>query len=48
LKIVLHGIFGPKREDLAGGWRMWLNEKLYDISFHHISLGFDSSEDVTD
>jgi hypothetical protein len=26
--------FGPKREEVAGGWRKLHNEKLHDLYFH--------------
>jgi hypothetical protein len=28
---VLRGIFGPKREDVTGGWRRLYNEKLHNL-----------------
>jgi hypothetical protein len=28
---VLRGIFGPKREEVAGGWRRLHNEKLHNL-----------------
>jgi hypothetical protein len=27
----LMGIFGPKREEVAGGWRRLHNEELHDL-----------------
>jgi len=29
---VLRGIFGPKREEVVGGWRRLHNEELHQIS----------------
>jgi hypothetical protein len=29
---VLRGIFGPKREEVAGGWRRLHNEELHNLS----------------
>jgi hypothetical protein len=31
LKTVLRRIFGPKREEVAGGWRRLHNEELHDL-----------------
>jgi hypothetical protein len=28
---VLRGIFGPKREEVAGGWRRMHNEELHNL-----------------
>jgi hypothetical protein len=28
---VLRGIFGPKREEVAGGWRRLHNEELHNL-----------------
>jgi hypothetical protein len=28
---VLGGIFGPKRDEVRGGWRKLLNEELHDL-----------------
>jgi hypothetical protein len=28
---VLRGIFGPKREEMAGGWRRLHNEELHNL-----------------
>jgi hypothetical protein len=30
-KRVLRGIFGPKRDDVTGGWRKQLNEELHNL-----------------
>jgi hypothetical protein len=30
-KRVLERIFGPKREEVAGGWRRLLNEELHNL-----------------
>jgi hypothetical protein len=30
---VLRGIFGPKKEDMTGGWRK-LHEEIYNIYYH--------------
>jgi hypothetical protein len=29
--VVLRGIFGPKREELAGGWRRLYNDELHNF-----------------
>jgi hypothetical protein len=37
---VLRGIFGPKRDEVAGGWRRLHNEELHDLnSLPDILLG---------
>jgi len=28
---VLRGIFGPKRKEVAGGWRKLYNEELHEV-----------------
>jgi hypothetical protein len=30
---VLRGIFGPKRDEVIGGWRKLHNEELYNLCF---------------
>jgi hypothetical protein len=30
---VLSGIFGPKRDEVTGGWRKWRNEELHILYF---------------
>jgi hypothetical protein len=36
---VLRGIFGPEREEVAGGWRRLHNEELYNLYTIQILLG---------
>jgi hypothetical protein len=38
---VLRRIFGPKREEVTGGWRRLYNEELHNCTFHQMLLGFD-------
>jgi hypothetical protein len=35
----LRKIFGPKREEMVGGWRKLHNEKRLTCTIHHILLG---------
>jgi hypothetical protein len=30
---VLRGMLGPKRDEMAGGWRKLLNEELHNLYF---------------
>jgi hypothetical protein len=32
---VLRGIFGPKRDEVTGGWRKLHNEELHDLYSSH-------------
>jgi hypothetical protein len=36
---VLRKIFGPKREEVAGGWRRLHNEELHNCMFHQTFSG---------
>jgi hypothetical protein len=36
---VLRGIFGPKREEVAGGWRRLHNEDYHNCTLNQILLG---------
>jgi hypothetical protein len=36
---VLWRIFGPNREEVAGGWRKLKNEELHNFTLHQILLG---------
>jgi hypothetical protein len=35
---VLKRIFGPQRDDVAGGWRKLHNEELHDLYFSRIII----------
>jgi hypothetical protein len=36
---VLRTIFGPKRDEVARGWRKVHNEELHGFSLHSVLLG---------
>jgi hypothetical protein len=36
---VLRRMFGPEREEVAGGWRRLHNEELYNLTLYQILLG---------
>jgi hypothetical protein len=36
---VLRRIFGPEREEVAGGWGRLHNEELHNLFFHQVLLG---------
>jgi len=38
-KRALRRIFGPKREEEAGGWKRLHNEELNNMALHEILLG---------
>jgi hypothetical protein len=42
---VLRRIFGPKMEEVAGGWRRLHNEELHKFTLHQLLLGDQIKED---
>jgi hypothetical protein len=36
---VLRRIFGPKRDEVTGGWRKLHNEELHNLNCHQLLLG---------
>jgi hypothetical protein len=37
---MLRRIFGPRRDEVAGGWRTLHNEELHNCTLHQILLGW--------